>query len=104
MRQFKVGDIVQIKSWEEMESEYELDDDGDIFVGSISRSFVKKMKYLCNVILEVKKIEYDDDNGNTYFEELSSGWCIYPEMVHFLDEVTKQVLPEHKFMTIIMPL
>ena len=53
--EFKVGDRVQFKSWEEMEKEFGLDDDGDI---DIFPAFTKGMKYLCGTYATIKDIDY----------------------------------------------
>lgn len=71
---FKAGDRVQFKTWEEMEKEYGLDNDGDISPKHSNTSFVKSMKFLCGAFATVKKT-----NGRTvYLTDISvenkSGW------------------------------
>lgn len=52
--EFKVGDRVQFKSWEEMEREFGADDYG-IFT---SISFIPKMEFLCGSYATIKSIDY----------------------------------------------
>lgn len=58
MKEFKVGDKIKIKSWEEMEKEFGLDPDGDI---DIEPSFVQDMKHLCGRIATIDKINGNND-------------------------------------------
>ena len=51
--EFKVGDRVQFKSWEEMEREFGADDYG-IFT---SISFIPKMEFLCGSYATIKSID-----------------------------------------------
>ncbi len=43
---FKNGDRIRIRQWDDMEKEFGLDSDGDIYVGDGS-SFIQDMKHLC---------------------------------------------------------
>ena len=52
--EFKVGDRVKFKSWDEMEKEFGADRDCYLYVG-----FSKEMKHLCNTYATIEKI-YDD--------------------------------------------
>lgn len=76
---FQVGDIVKVKSWEEMVSQYKVDTDGDIFHGDIW--FVKDMRYLCGLTFEVAGIT----ECGGYFEietyESTDGFTIADWMV-----------------------
>lgn len=54
--EFKVGDRVQFKSWEEMEREFGLDDDGDI---NIPMGFLKSMKFLCGTYATIEGLYKD---------------------------------------------
>lgn len=53
---FKPGDRVQFKSWEEMEKEYGLDKDGDITPCGGEISFVRSMRFLCGAFATVESI------------------------------------------------
>jgi hypothetical protein len=82
-----------------MEKEFELDEDGDIYIENGDNHFTREMKYLCGTILEIDCAEYK------FFQEPSSGWFIHPEMVHFINNtVVKDVLLQIKAMAVIMPL
>lgn len=47
---YKVGDKVKIKTWEQMESEFGLDSDGDI---PCQHNFTNLMKYFCGTVQEI---------------------------------------------------
>ena len=57
-RDFKVGDRVRIRSWDDMAKEYGLDWEGDI--GTSYYCFVKEMRNMCGVEATISKI-YDDE-------------------------------------------
>lgn len=59
-KEIKIGDIVKIRTWESMEKEYGLDEDGDIPVNP-DTAFVGEMKPLCGLTAEVVNIIYDED-------------------------------------------
>lgn len=101
MRQFKIGDMVKIKSWEEMVEEFELDEDGDISIRNGYTFFSIEMREFCGNIITIESYNLLRTGSFGY-----RGFLIIPEMVHFLDEEVKTVgvLPEYKTMTIIMPL
>ena len=54
--EFKVGDRVQFKSWEEMEREFGVDECGDI---NIPMGFLKSMKFLCGTYATIKGLYKD---------------------------------------------
>ena len=53
---FKVGELVRIRQWDDMEKEFGLDADGDI---NCRVQFVQSMKYLCGKYAEITK-NHDD--------------------------------------------
>lgn len=64
------GDKVRIKSWEQMEQEFKVDDDGDIIIKRNADDkvyFSETDKKLCGNIITVKSV--DDNDGEIYFEE-----------------------------------
>ena len=54
--EFKVGDRVQFKSWEEMEREFGVDECGDI---NIPMGFLKSMKFLCGTYATIEGLYKD---------------------------------------------
>lgn len=62
--EFKVGDRVQFKSWEEMEKEFGVDCFGDIRNG-----FVTTMKHLCGTHATIKRFK---ENGDVELNHFSS--------------------------------
>ena len=59
-KEIKIGDIVKIRTWESMEKEYGLDEDGDILVNP-DTAFVVEMRPLCGLTAEVVNITRDED-------------------------------------------
>ena len=66
--EFKIGDRVRIRQWEDMEKEFGTDSDGDI---SVCVSFVKGMRHLCEreaIITEIYgqgvKLDFDNKTGD----------------------------------------
>lgn len=53
---FKVGDKVRVRSWESMEREFGLNENGNIKCSIETIFFVKNMKKYCGKIVEVKEI------------------------------------------------
>lgn len=64
---FKVGDRVQFKSWDEMEKEFGLDMYGNIS----SIAFDKKMKHLCGTYATIETI-YNDNFFNVELQDFST--------------------------------
>ena len=60
MSKFQIGDIVQVKSYEELLSEYGIDEDGDIWVGC--EYFTEEMRRFCNQYFRI-----EDTEEGTYF-------------------------------------
>ena len=55
MSKFKVGDLVMVRYWDDMEREYGLDDDGDI---NVYLCFAKDMKKYCGQISKIEGIGF----------------------------------------------
>lgn len=79
--EFKVGDLVEFKSWEEMTSEFRTTSSGNIDVGNVC--FVDSMRYLCRKqyiivnITEYQTIELRDPES----KKLVTDWTITKEML-----------------------
>lgn len=69
MHQFKIGEKVKIRSWEDMEDQYGLDSAGDINVNR--RSIVDLMKKYCGEVISVHHV---GSSGEVIFEK----WGFYP--------------------------
>lgn len=63
--QFKVGDRIQFKSWEEMEEEYSVDYDDDIVLGK-SKYFYETDKELCGSYATIHEIEETEAGTRVY--------------------------------------
>ena len=79
----KVGDIVRIKTFEELLNEFELDGDGDIDVSCDMESFLKEMKHLGGLMIRIEEDEYQQFSK----KEIANidGWTITESMVSLVD-------------------
>ena len=65
---YHVGDHVIVRDWDDMLSEYGLDDYGDIAVHPGKLSFILGMKPFCGIELVVTKVDFDETlRQPTYF-------------------------------------
>lgn len=81
-RKFKVGDTVRIRSWESMEEEFGLDDDGDIQANLI---FTTGMRHLEGRVFVIEDIVYDRVDG------LDVYWEISTDMIEHVDDVKSKI-------------
>lgn len=73
---YKVGDYVEVKSWEEMEKQFGLNTSGGILA---KFTFVDDMQYLCGRKVKVKSI---DQIGRIKFESgIESVWNVSEDML-----------------------
>lgn len=71
---YEVGDRVLVKEWDDMVSEYGIDEDGDIKI--CASFFVKDMKKYCGRIMTISSVE---SSGIFQFED--SGWSFTNDMI-----------------------
>ena len=81
-RKFKVGDTVRIRSWESMEEEFGLDDDGDIQAHLV---FTTEMRHLEGRVFVIEDIGYEGVYG------LNEDWEISTDMIEHVDDVTEKI-------------
>ena len=77
---FKVGELVRIRQWDDMEKEFGLDADGDI---NCRVQFVQSMKYLCGKYAEITK-NHDDGRVILRFfncEKENTCWAFHTDMI-----------------------
>ena len=77
---FKVGELVRIRQWDDMEKEFGLDADGDI---NCRVQFVQSMKYLCGKYAEITK-NHDDGRVILRFfncEKENACWAFHTDMI-----------------------
>lgn len=55
--QIDVGDIVTVRSWDDMASEYEVDWEGDIHIRADGAYFTRAMRKTCGLALAVTKVD-----------------------------------------------
>jgi hypothetical protein len=79
--EFKVGDRVQFKEWDEMEKEFGLDFSGDINIKCCG-GFTADMRHLCGTYATIKEI---CRNGTVYLSEFSTKgdryWLYHVDML-----------------------
>lgn len=79
MRDFKIGDIVKVKEWDEMKREFKSKEKTRIDCGDMF--FVEEMEYLCGIIVTVTENNFDGINV-----DIDNDWTLTPNMVHFLND------------------
>lgn len=66
---FQVGDVVRVRSWDDMKDEFGLDADGNI---NCRFSFTRAMRKMCGKLYHVSKVEQDglgERETRVYLEE-----------------------------------
>ena len=77
MKQYKVGDIVQIRQWDDMVKEFGITSYGTIRCNNCG--FVREMKKYCGQKLRIRTIQNFDDN--CYYSLHAAGaWAFTSEM------------------------
>lgn len=100
--EFKVGDRVRIKSWEQMEKEFGKNSDGGIDCIACKCGFNSEMRHLCGRTATISEIndykvkltDWSDDTGGLY-------WTISTDMIELVDtsKFTKSDLQEGDIVT-----
>lgn len=90
--EFKVGDRVQFKTWEEMEKEFGVDCSGDI-----KNDFVTSMKHLCGTYATIETIGL---NGNIKLNDFSAKgdtqWVYSTDMIKPAENEPKWIFTEYE--------
>lgn len=86
---FNVGDVLQIKEWDEMEEEYGTDYDGEIHEGG--DCFTHQMKPLCGMTFTVKSSDeitgrFSSYEGIEHAKSAGGSWNIYGWMLKYKQE------------------
>lgn len=91
-RGFKPGDLVQIKSWDEMEKEFGLTEYGHI---NCRNKFIKEMTLFCGKVLTISEISNDlFGRCNVRFVEGSpGGWNYSTDMIKHVDADVANLYP-----------
>lgn len=78
-QEFKPGDLVEIKSWDEMEKEFGLNVFGSI---NCTHAFTEDMRRYCGEILTIRDVSDSVSHDTVYFEEGSpGGWNYSTDMI-----------------------
>ena len=87
MSAIKVGDYVEVKSWEELVNEFGTEDYEDSKVVPCSGYFTEDMKYLCGFKFEVEEIIGDNvKHLNGVIVQGTKMFIITPDMVKVISE------------------
>lgn len=78
-RQFKVGDTVRFKTWEQLEAEFGVDYYGDI---NCRPSFTNRMEYLCGSYAVIVNIL---ENGKVILSNAPSIWLYSTDMLELVE-------------------
>lgn len=75
--EINIGDVLRIRSFEDMKSEFGIDEDGDIH-GGRTAWFDNEMKPLCGKVFTVSEFEYDEYHSVEGVEDCDDGthWSI----------------------------
>ena len=76
MRQYKIGEVVQIRQWDDMAKEFGVDSSGGI--RCIPCGFVKEMKKYCGKRLIIVAISYSANNY--YYLNDAPTWTFTSDM------------------------
>lgn len=86
-----VGDVLRVRSWEDMAEELGVDADGDIIPPEgYSSWFAADMRYMCGSVFTVRSIEKSGELSNDRYnseECLEEGWHIRSYMLEPLEEL-----------------
>ena len=85
--EFKVGQLVQIRDWEEMEKKYGLDRDGDI---AQFPCFSTRMKPLCGKFAEIASVIGDEVELRVFNTDNKTAWSYRTYMIKPIEEKEKQ--------------
>lgn len=93
-----VGDVLQIRSFEDMKSEFGIDEDGDIH-GGRTAWFDNKMKPLCGKVFTVSEFKYNEYHSVEGVEDCNNGthWSISAWMLEpYSDDTEWEVADDNQ--------
>lgn len=92
MSKFKVGDRVRFRTWDDMEKEFGLDDDGDI---KCRCCFSNNMRYLCGTEARIKKLDGKDVALEDFTSTGAVGypWNFSTDMLEPATETRQKMFP-----------
>lgn len=90
MSKFKVGDRVRFRTWDDMEKEFGLDNDGDI---ACRASFVANMRHLCGTEARIKKLDGKDVELEDFTSTESTIWNFSTDMLEPTTETRQKTFP-----------
>jgi len=88
LQDLHVGDRVRIRDWDDMASEYGLDEDGDI---NTVPCFVERMRYLCGTDGSIVKLPLKNSSDALIRLSNDDGWVITLAMIEPIDDDAEPV-------------
>lgn len=88
MSEFKVGDKLRIRQWEDMKEEFGTDYNGAI---NCKYDFTEEMKHLCGLPFTVSNIEFGEyfsveGTEDLRYDGMRDRWFISADMLEYADE------------------
>ena len=87
-RNFKVGDKVRIRQWDDMAKEYGINSQGHIEPSHTSVLFNKSMKHLCGITAKIKFIDSRRINLDFGYKVSCTNWNYQPYMFEPIENET----------------
>lgn len=91
----EVGALVRVRSWDDMEDEFGLNEDGEIECNFI---FVREMEEFCGQEYIIEEVHEDSGRvllkrcvENEYEYNRTRGWSFHPDMLELVDEQCTQL-------------
>ena len=90
-REFHAGDVVRIRDWDDMETEFGLNSYGNI---DCRFTFTHEMSAYCGEVYTIGRI---DERKHVHFEErhsLSSGYNVSFDMIELVEDLGLETIPD----------
>lgn len=81
MKKFEIGEVVKVKSWDEMCEEFTEDYSGMGMMSTLGLLFHKKMKYLCGQEITIEKLACNGDRFLVFDSKECFSWQLDRSMV-----------------------
>lgn len=89
----KPGDVVVFREWRDMVEEFEVDDDGDIYIEDDFLSFTTEMSHLCgtqHTVLGIYEPDYYENVERIEIDNFMGPYSYSPGMFDLVSESTTE--------------
>ncbi len=93
-RSYNVGDRVTVREWDDLASQYGVDEDGDIDFTDGSSNFMACQRKHCGKTYTIREIEHEEDGEELYFDGVEGS--IHPAHVRPFVDASKPQTPKTK--------